>query len=89
MGRARFRIHHPASKPQKEQAKALASNGFLVIVGGLSSDLARQVVKYPPMDCSIGVSQKEAPFAFSLAQGEAFVGALATQGRKFPLETGR
>ena len=41
----------PASKTQKEQAKALASNGFLVIVGRLSSDIARQVVKYPATDC--------------------------------------
>ena len=57
----------PRQNRKKSRQKRWRGNGFLVIVGRLSPDIVRQVVKYPAMDCSIGVFPKETPFAFIIA----------------------
>jgi hypothetical protein len=49
---------------KKSRQRRWRGNGFLVLAGRLTADIARQVVKYPAIDCSIGVFRKKTPFAF-------------------------
>jgi hypothetical protein len=56
----------PRQNRKKSRQSRWRGNGFLVIVGRLSSDIAKQAVKYPAIDCWIGVFRKETPFAFGV-----------------------
>jgi hypothetical protein len=53
----------PRQNRKKSRQSRWRGNGFLVIVDRLSSDIAKQAVKSPAIDCWIGVFRQETPFA--------------------------